>query len=243
MSNKFTLPLCAAGLTMAVAGAASAGGYTPPVSDTAVVPPVVAEAPLYNWAGGYVGGFVGGVFGGDDDVGISDPSDTLLGTPGSLGLSGAVYGLQAGYRWQRQVQGRTIVFGPELSYAWSNASDSFDNGGTSASTEMNDFYALRFKTGVLNAAQTTMFYGSLGYGRGDFDYEVSGLGMDYNGSYGDDAWLVGLGLEHKMTERMSLFGEWEYLGFGKETLTDGAGYSTEATPRQSTLKVGVNFSF
>lgn len=241
MSYKFCLPALAATTVLLTASAGFAGGYVAPAVDAAVLSPV-APAPQVDWAGGYAGGFVGGVFGGDDVVGISSDDD-VDGSPGSLDLSGVKYGIQAGYRWQRDWNGRSIVYGPEIAYEGGSASDSFDNDGVSAETSIDNMLALRFKTGVLNAAQDTLFYGSLGFGRGEFDYKVVGGGMDYDDSYKSDAWLVGLGVERKLNERLSIFGEWEYAGFDKETLTDANGFTTRATPAYQSLKVGVNFSF
>ena len=58
-----------------------------------------------------------------------------------------------------------------------------------------------------------------------------------------DSIAAGLGAERRLSERMSIFGEWEFRGFGKTTLTDANGFMTEATPEHHHVKLGVNFSF
>lgn len=245
MFNKFAPAILAASVA-ALASPAFSGGFIAPVTETPVVPPVAAPAPVSDWSGAYAGLSAGYVFGSDDRVGISDSTDTLLTSPDSVDISGATYGLHAGYRWQREVSGRQVVFGPELAFEGSSADDSFTTNGTEASNEMKKLLSLRFKTGVLNAAQNTLFYGSVGISRGEFDYQVDGAPfapMDYSDTFRANAWSVGLGVERKVTERMSVFGEWEYRDFGKTTLTDAAGYHTEATPEHHSLKLGVNFSF
>ncbi|SNT75016.1 outer membrane protein [Paracoccus seriniphilus] len=241
MFNNLTTPVVFAGALVAATGVASAGGYTVPVVAEPVIAPVAA--PVADWAGAYGGLSAGYVFGGDDRVGIHDPSDALLATPGSADLSGATYGVHLGYRWQREFRGRQIVYGPELAYEGSSADDSFDTGSASAESQLDNLIALRFKTGILNEAQNTMFYGIIGAMRGEFDYQVEGAGMDYDDSFDTNAWTVGLGVERMINDRVSVFGEWEYRDFGRTTLTDAAGYSTEATPEHHVVKMGVNFSF
>lgn len=238
------MKFCAGAVTLVIgAGSAIAGGYTPPLADTPVAAPVALPDAAVNWSGGYAGLSAGYIFGGDDKVGISDPDDDLVGAPGSTDIKGASYGLHVGYRWQREMRGRQIVYGPELSYEGSSADAGFSANGVNASSELSNLIALRFKTGVLNAAQDTLFYGSVGAMRGEFDYVVDGAGMDYDDSFKENAWTVGLGVERRITDRVSVFGEWEYRGFGKTTLTDSAGYHTEATPEHHAVKLGVNFNF
>ncbi|MDB6179741.1 outer membrane beta-barrel protein, partial [Paracoccus sp. Z330] len=190
--------------------------------------PVVAPVaqPSFDWAGAYGGLSVGYAFGGDDRVGIHNPDGDLLGTPGSNDISGATYGVHLGYRWQREFRGRQFVYGPELAYEGASADGSFSTDSASGSSEIDNLISLRFKSGILNEAQNTLFYGIIGAMRGEFDYAVEGAGMDYNDSYDADAWTVGLGVERMVNERVSLFGEWEYRDFGRDTLTDDAGFST-----------------
>lgn len=234
--------IAATAVVLLTPAATLAGGYTAPVEPIApiVATNVQTAAP---WAGAYAGLGVGYAFGADDNVGISDSTDTLIASPGELDIKGVTYGLHLGYRWQTEVRGRQVVIGPELSYETGSADASFVNGTRSGETEMDNFIALRVKTGVLNNSGNTLFYGIAGYGRGEFNYAVEGNGMSYDGSYKDNAWILGLGAERKVTDRMSIFGEWEFRGFGKTTLTDAGGFMTEATPEHHHVKLGVNFSF
>ncbi|AUH33412.1 outer membrane protein [Paracoccus tegillarcae] len=225
-----------------MAPAAFAGGYVAPVvpGPVIVAPEVQTQS---SWAGAYGGVALGYAFGSDDRVGVRAPTGGPAITRDSADISGIDYGVQLGYRWQTQMSGRQIVIGPELSYEKSSADASFDTDGVTATSEMDTFMALRVKAGVLTGAGDSMIYGIAGVGRGDFNYTVVGDGMDYAGSYSDNAWILGLGAERKVSERMSVFGEWEFRGTGKTALTDDAGYVTQATPEHHHLKVGVNFSF
>ncbi|RNI19731.1 autotransporter outer membrane beta-barrel domain-containing protein [Paracoccus pantotrophus] len=81
------------------------------------------------------------------------------------------------------------------------------------------------------------------YAHGKFDYAVDGAGMSYADDFTDSAWTVGLGIERKINERVSLFGEWEFRQFGKSTLSDAAAYSTRATPEHHHIRAGMNIQF
>lgn len=226
--------------------AANAGGYIAPIVETpvAVVEPVV---PL-TWKGAYVGATVGYAFGGDDEVGYSR-NDNLFYNSDTLELSGMNAGLRAGYRTQFTGRTRDWVIGGELSYEGGNIEDSFTDGAFEAENSINNVMALRVKTGVLNNAKDTLFYGILGVAQADFDYRIQGV--DGSTAFSVDSegetmtgYIVGLGVERKLNERLSLTGEWEYANFGKETLeVDGSPYSTEMTPDFHNIKVGLNYQF
>jgi len=210
-----------------------------PIIETPVIVP--SQKPV--WEGLYLGGAIGYSFGADDRVGITPPGGGSAYTPGSVDISGMGWSLHLGYRWQREFQDRQIVMGPELVYEGGNASDSFAHPAETASSELDRLLSLRWKTGILNNAQDTLFYGTVGYAHGKFDYSVHGAGMNYRGDFTDTAWTIGLGIEKKLRERVSLFGEWEFRQFGKTVLSDVAEYSTRATPEHHNIRVGVNIGF
>lgn len=240
--NAFTVSIA----TMLAGSAASAGGYIAPVVEEIV--PIVEPAPALTWKGAYVGATVGYAFNGDDEVGYAF-DDNVFATPETLEISGANAGIRAGYRTQFTGRTREWVIGGELSYEGGNIDDSFDNGTYSAENSINSVIALRMKTGVLNAAGNTLFYGIVGVAQADYDYEFSGLLDDIAFSGKTDGetatgYIVGLGVERKLNERLSLTGEWEYANFGKETLKSGDGiFSTEMTPEFHNIKIGLNYQF
>ncbi|MDT1064421.1 outer membrane beta-barrel protein [Paracoccus sp. CPCC 101403] len=233
--NVKHLTMMAASLALG-AGAASAGGYTPPVAEPVIAP--VAVEPVANWAGGYAGVTLGYAFGGSDRVGITDvATETLLGDIGEMELDGVNGGVRAGYRWQRD----NWVFGPELGYEIGDIKGDTSGviGGTElgADAKVKNMLALRFKTGYV-VRPDTMVYGIAGWGRADIDYEVAGEDVGYD----TDGYIVGLGVEKQLTDRMSMTAEYEYANFGKERL-EAAGYTTEATVDYSNIKLGLNFRF
>lgn len=209
--------------------AAHAGGFVAPVLD-AEPAPVVAPAPS-DWQGGYAGITLGYAFGGDDDIGVRPPGGDI----GSAELSGANAGLRLGYRWQRD---RWVV-GPEVAYVAGDISDDFDFGVDGEfESEVNNLLGLRLKTGYL-VRPDTLVYGIAGWQKGDFTYNVNGTSEDYDA----DGYVVGLGVERQLTERMSLTGEYEYSDFGSTDVDIVPGATSVATPSFSNVKLGLNFRF
>ena len=55
--------------------------------------------------------------------------------------------------------------------------------------------------------------------------------------------MLGLGVERKLTDRMSVTGEYEYANFGSTDVELAPGVVSVATPEHSNVKLGLNFSF
>ena len=244
------LSLCCAGSALAATGAV-AGGYIAPVTDVPIVPAAPMPAPVSDWAGGYAGVSLGYSFSGEDEVGFEFYSgDSILSRETDVTnekLKGVTGDIHAGYRWQRN----NWVFGPELAIEGGSvdASNDFTLLGGPASLESSIKYVatLAFKTGYLVNPQT-MVYGTGGFVHGKFDYELAAPGYNQKESYTANGFTLGLGVERKVNERMSVFAEYQYRDFGRTDVTfssdDGdTSALTIATPEHQNIKVGVNFSF
>lgn len=254
--SRFRMALVAAA-TM-VAPAAHAGGYIAPVEPAPIIAPVVE--PVRPWTGAYVGGSLGYSFGADDEVGLEyfETGESLekLNDLGQVDISGVTGGVHVGYRWQRN----RWVFGPELGVEFGNVDDETDLVyttpagldvplGARAKSEMNNILSLRAKAGYL-VDDRTMIFGTAGYVRGDFDYTLNEIGgYRQKESFHADGYSVGLGVERRMTDRLSLTAEWEYRNFGDNDVdfydpeVDDAFLRTVATPEHHNVKIGLNFSF
>lgn len=237
MSMK-TIALTAATLGLTTT-AAIAGGYAGPVVE--IAPEVQVTQPL-GWSGAYIGGFVGRGSG-RENVGVGYLNDHNSGTMGELEISGTTWGLRAGYRQN--------FFGPflsavELGYEAGGMEDSVTGNGYTATDELDRAISLRFKTGMLMGDKTWL-YGIAGISHGTFDYTLTGAGdwrdMALKESFSHTGRIIGLGVEQKFTERLSVTGEWEYLNYGKTHLEDAAGGSTKATPDWHAVKLGLNYQF
>lgn len=251
MQKQILAPLAvAAALT---AGAANAGGYIAPVVQDEI-PVIVAPVVTPTWQGAYLGGTLGYACCGDDRVGFHTAADAYRGDIGTLEIGGFNGGLRAGYRWQRD----QWVFGPELGYEIGRISDDLTYTGTynnravtgEASNDVNSVLALRFKTGRL-VDENTLVYGIAGLARGNFDYEVrrtsaitGGTEMNYGRVEGMtmNGYVLGLGAERRVNERMSLTGEWEYANFGSKDVQVG-NLTTVATPKYHNFRIGLNYRF
>lgn len=240
------LSLCCAGGALAATGA-SAGGYIAPVTEVDVVAAPL-PAPVSDWAGAYGGVSLGYSFAGDDEVGLEFyEGDDLVDRQTDVGdveLSGPTADLHAGYRWQRNMW----VFGPELAIEGGKIDDESDILGSdqaSVESEVNYIATLAFKTGYLVNPQT-MVYGTAGFVHGDFDYTLTGPDGSATEGFNADGYTLGLGVERKVNDRMSVFAEYQYRDFGRTDVTFSDGTDsvvTVATPKHQNIKLGVNFSF
>ncbi|MRX49035.1 outer membrane beta-barrel protein [Paracoccus sp. S-4012] len=217
-----------AAASLFAAGAASAGGYVAPVVEPAPIAPVITPtATVGNWQGGYAGASLGYAFGGDDEFTIATGTDNTE-------ISGVNGGLHVGYRWQRD----RWVFGPELSITGGSIDDSVTVGGVDVESSVNHVAALKLKTGY-EVQPNTLLYGTAGIARGDFTFTADGTDFDYDAN----GYVFGIGMERKVTERMSMFGEIERNHFKSENIDLGPLGDTNTSPSFTNVKLGVNFNF
>ena len=226
------MTILAAGAAVFAASAANAGGFIAPVTE--VEPSVVAAPVAAAWQGAYVGGALGYAFGGDDDIG-QEVGGRQIGDLGTAELGGLNLTLRAGYRWQRD----RWVIGPELSYMMGDIKDEFDlAGGGTFESKVDNVLALKLKTGYLVNPET-LVYGIAGWQKGNFTYDNNGNDIDYDA----DGYVVGLGAERRVSDRMSVTAEYEYSNFGETHVEIAPGITSAATPEFSNVKVGLNFKF
>lgn len=199
-------------------------------------------APL-TWEGAYLGGALGYAFNGDDEVGVFSPANAYQGYTGNLELSGAYLSLRGGYRWERE----NWVFGPELSIQGGNIKDSVNvtNDSLTGTAETKEKYGLTLsmKTGY-KVRPETIVYGRAGVAYSKFDYKMNNAftGSEASDDFGRAGYLLGLGAEHKLNDRLSVTGEVNYRNFGSKDL-DMNGVRTRATPKYIGLEVGLNYQF
>ncbi len=234
------------GLICAAAALATQGAQAGDIGPAPAEP--VVTAPMPDWTGFYGGVSVGTVFGADDRVGHTNRFGRLLTSPGDLDLEGVNYGVRLGWRIQVPNFAPPAVFGVELGYDdGGSVDDGFATASHVAGSELEHVFGLRFKGGVTSQSRRTFFYGQLGYVRGDFDYGVVGSAggdvLAFSRGFDTDGYALGLGVEHKLTERLSVLAEWEYLDFSKKRLFDADLSSTLATPDFHNLRIGMNFQF
>ncbi|GHE90085.1 outer membrane protein [Aliiroseovarius zhejiangensis] len=237
--SLFAKPLAALTLIF-FSQAALAGSLSDPVIETPVDRIVVDNRPY--WEGAYVGATLGYDFSGGDRIGITQASGNRF-TLGTYENSGWAGSLRAGYRWQVD----RWVFGPELAIEGGMIEDSFAARGYRGTTTMNHALSLRLKAGYVWPVLNSIVYGTVGVSRAEFDYSVLGSGsagpIAINDTYTTNGYILGVGIEQPLTKRLSLTGEYEYMNYGKDMLSDGLGNDTLATPLFHSVKLGLNLRF
>lgn len=245
MRHALFMVMSALGILSGTTGA-MAGEFVAPLPDP-VAAPVMQASPASDWAGGYAGGSLGYSFGGDDRIGFDVYEDNSLidrnNDLGSADVKGPTVGLQAGYRWQRG----NWVFGPELWIEGGSVdgSDTITPDGVRVESSVNYLVGLQLKTGYAVDPQT-LVYGTAGAVHGDLDYTLSGPGGSETVNYDADGYTLGLGVERKLRDSVSVVAEWQYRNLGKTEIEYDAGTDsllTRSTPEHHNIKLGVNFSF
>lgn len=247
---RASIYFAAALLGCQAASAADLGGRYIPEPATEVSR---APEPYWNWSGLYFGGNVGYGF---TDVGtsldrITAPVDAL-GSSGALTSDGAFGGGQLGYNWQRE----RVVFGVETDFQFADMQDSAfgDYGGNpafngGASVDVDWFGTLRGRIGLADGRTLYYLTGGLAYADVDFAEAAFG-GGNVIGVGGDKTMLgytVGGGIEHALSQNLSLKLEYQYLDFGKETFAgtdiNGDSYASKVDVDMHTVRAGVNYKF
>lgn len=209
----------AAGLaSIALAGAAQAADLI--VEAPAVVAPVATD-----WSGFYIGGHAG--YGAGTltlDAPFIDEDDAEEDITGFFG------GVQAGYNWQLD----SIVLGIDSSLSLSGLA--YDEDGDGENDTVDWFGSTTARVGV--ALDTVLPYVKAGvaYAGGTGWAEGEDVSATYTG------WTAGLGIEFKLADNISLFGEYDYYSFDSKTLEFEVG-DVDVSPEFSTARIGVNFKF
>jgi outer membrane immunogenic protein len=238
-----TLRACAVAIALAAStafGVCSAAAADLPVrpAPAPMAPVAYAPAAIYNWTGVYIGGQLGAGFGN------SSWTDPLTGAKNNFN-SGA--GFLGGAQVGGNLQFNMLVVGVEGDFNWSSLKASgTDSIGNAINSNVNWTSTV---TGRIGAA----FDRLLVYGKGGVAFAQGQNG--FTDLFGNSAgvtstrtgWTAGAGLEYGITRNLSAKIEYDYLGFGSQTLN----FTTPTTPLYSTnanlnvqeIKAGLNFRF
>jgi outer membrane immunogenic protein len=203
----------------------------------APIAPVMYAPPVYDWTGIYVGGNLGGGFA------SSSWSDPFTGANNTFNKDGFIGGGQIGgnlqYNW--------LVFGIEGDFDWTGLKGSgTDSAGNSINTKTQWTSTV---TGRIGAA----FDRLLVYGKGGvaFADDQSSLNDTFGGTASTTTtrtgWTAGVGLEYAFYENWSARIEYDYLGFGSQTLNLPTAafpaYASSASLNVQEVKAGIDFKF
>jgi outer membrane immunogenic protein len=203
----------------------------------APVAPVAYVPPVYNWSGIYVGGNLGAGFA---DSSWSDP---FTGAHNNFSKSGFIGGGQIG----ANVQFNALVLGIEGDFDWTGLKrSSQDSLGNAINTNTQWTSTV---TGRVGAA----FDRLLVYGKGgvafahDKDSLTDIVGNTASASLTRTGWTAGAGLEYAFAPNWSAKIEYDYLGFGPDTVnlatTHFPTFSANPSLNVQEVKAGINFKF
>lgn len=209
------------------AGALLAGVALPNLANA--TDPYVPEPAADVWTGPYIGLFAGytwldadGAYGGE---GIDD------GGP----VDGGLYGGQIGYN--HQMDG--IVLGVEADIAYSDAHGIVEGDtGEQAETDLEFLATIRARGGfLLGESDSTLLFATAGLAIGDFDVDFEGS----PGSVTQVGFVAGAGVEHLVTEDISVKAEYNYVYFDGTDNDDAEG--EDISYDGHVVKIGANFHF
>lgn len=228
-----------------------------------------ADAHSETWSGIYIGGHAGYGWGdtsiGEGGTAIGDPHVAPYGafacapavvtycdTPMKLAPEGAFGGGQLGINWQSGV----IVFGGEGDFGWTGIDDDQlllrpANDRDIGSVDYEWYATLTGRLGY--AANDTLIY--IKGGAAFADISITAADIDFNdakqmfevyqGSYTAvsgvrTGWTIGGGVEHMLTDDISLKAEYLYMDFGSETSRSSDGDIYKHENQLHTVKAGLN---
>ncbi len=232
---KFNSTLTALSL-VAFAAPALAGNPVPPRVDPAPVPPPVL---LSDWSGFYVGLTA---MKADGTFGNNATGQAAAFPPDGEGdLDGAGYGILLGWNGQ---SGK-MVYGAELSYQKTDITGSEEpaTAGYLYSAEVEDIAALRARLGWL-AGQNTLIYGTAGIASAKMTASIEEFGdTPFSDEQTLNGYVYGLGLEQKVTDRISLRGAVMRYDFdGEDYELNGTTYEDVGT-EFTAFELGVSYNF
>jgi len=206
----------------------------------APMPPAapVAYAPqIYNWSGIYVGGHIGGGYSSSswgDPFGAASNDD--FNSWGFLG--GAQIGANA--------QFNRLVLGLEGDFSWTNIKNSgTDSVGEALNTNVEWTSTITGRVGA--AFDRLLLYGKGGLALAQDQSSLTDLaGNTATDSVLRTGWTVGAGLEYALDDNWSAKIEYDYLGFGAQSMnftTPTESVSSNASLDVQEIKAGLNFRF
>jgi outer membrane immunogenic protein len=205
----------------------------------APVAPVAYAPQVYNWTGFYLGGHLGGGFAN------SSWSDPITGANNdTFNKSGFLGGGQVG----ANVQFNWLVVGLEGDFSWTGIKNSgTDSFGDKINTNVDWTSTVTGRVGA--AFDRLLVYGKGGLALANDQSSFTDLGgnTSNNGSLTRTGWTVGAGLEYGFARNWSAKVEYDYLGFGNQTMNFSTPLAGNVSPNANLnvqeVKAGVNFRF
>lgn len=205
------------------------------------VPQVIVQPELFSWTSCYVGvPLTWSTTPLDSESPLSDYSTTPQGVGG---------GIQAGCDYQ--MPDSPLVVGIVVDAIASTSSETIAPApGQELTSSVPFMGTIRGRLGV--ALDTTLLYatGGLAVANVENHLVVVGGALDATDSNTYVGWTIGAGVEHMVTDNLSVFAEYNYADLGSQRNTfdgadfDGAGRNfLDISAHTHTVKVGLNYHF
>ncbi len=195
-------------------------------------------ASAQDWQGFYVGAHAGYTWGEADSPYGNVGGDYVFTDQDAPDVSGAIYGVQAGYNWEL---GTRWVAGLELQGTWGDREgDDAGTGGDVNGVEINSEYSLRARGGYL-FTPSLLGYATAGYVSMDVDATAPTTGAVNETVEG---WTYGAGLEHRFGTNWSGFVEYRHDEMDQQRFSFPIdGYDEGITPETDSVRIGLNYRF
>src|SRR5258705_2492677 len=226
-TKALSILIGAAGALAIAAGTASAGDLLGHERGSIKDGPIPASE--FSWTGFYIGTHTGLAVGHAE----GKKYDFLT----EADLSGGIYGGQIGYNYQRGM----YVVGIEGTLAGGNIEGSTGCYSATCKAEIDWNATLVGRFGV--AFDRTLVYSLAGVAWADIDASASGYGDKYSASETHTGWVLGTGIEHALTDRISAKIEYTHTDYGSETHSFNNGGSkvpVKVDAETDTVKLGLN---
>jgi outer membrane immunogenic protein len=165
----------------------------------------------FSWTGIFVGGHLGGAVA-DVDWRTS-PTEGFDHNQTSFG-GGVLAAAQ--YQWGK------MVAGVEVSYTWVDLNDSSTalvTPGLTFSSSINDLLIVAAKLGY--AQDRALFFTKAGYASAEFTIQSTAAGVTSSSTEREDGWMIGLGLDYALSDRIVVGVAYDWLFFNTGTRTVG----------------------
>jgi len=209
-----------------------------------------------SWTGPYIGAHVGGAWGNastTDDAADWGNDKKFIG-PFDYNPSGAFGGATAGYNLQID----RVVVGVEGDLGYLGLSGSMDTPSSQSGNHQTlnvdgGLYGVAAARAGILVTPATLLYGKGGFAffDGEATQTTTAKGYETHGTSTFTGWAVGGGIEHRLTDNLSVRVEYLHLEFGTEdgdqtSLTDapvGHVYESHTSLKADSVRVGLNYQF
>ena len=230
--------VAAAGLLFAVVAqpASAADLWGPDYGSIKDAPPAYA----FSWTGLYVGGHAGLMTGntqGTPDLGDPDANQFFA---TDYDMNGGLFGGHVGYNYQVG----SAVLGIEGSFSGSTAQGDGSSGiFLTSERELNWLATVTGRIGYAMGRSLVYAKGGVAWGELQTDVKLGGFNI-MSGEETHVGWTAGLGVEHALTDHVTVRIEYAHIDLGSEdhSLTP-VGINSEVEAEFDTLSLGVSYKF